>query len=170
MKRSRFWMVSLAGILLSGCASDYAFRSQVPEQMRTVAVPTFRNGSTLTEIGPVATQQLLREFQREGTFKICSAGTAAVEVQGEILSVSFDSTTYNRRSGLRGSGGFLTMAAKISVIDKREGRVLVNDRAYTARVTLASSQDWDTALRDASGRVSDELARQIVDDILNLKW
>ena len=60
-----------AGLLLTcGCAS-YKFRSSVPEELRTMAVPVFENASGYPEIDAVVTQYVLREFQREGTFKIC---------------------------------------------------------------------------------------------------
>lgn len=160
----------LAAGVLAGCATDYSWRSSVPDEMRTIAVPTFRNESEITELGPVTTRQVLREFQREATFKIAPTGSAAVEVQGVVKSASLSANIYNRRSGLRMSAGEFVMEAEISVIDKVHGRILVNNKSYTARTTLSAGQDYDTAQRDASGRLADDLARQVVDDVLKLKW
>ena len=155
---------------LTGCATDYSWRSSVPEDARTVAVPTFRNESEVSEVGALASRQLLREFQREGTFKIRSAGDAALEVQGVIKSVSPMQSAYNRCAGGRVVAYDLNATAEISVIDKRRGKVLVDNRRYVANTTLTAGQDRTTAIRDASGRLMDDLARQVVDDILNLKW
>ena len=160
----------LGALCLVGCATDYSWRPSVPEEVRTVSVPTFRNESNVSEFGAVATRQLLREFQREGTFKIRTAGDSAIEIQGVIKSVSPAIAASDRRSGGRIAGYDVSATAEISVIDKRRGKVLVDNRRYAANATFTAGQDRTTAIRDASGRLMDDLARQVVDDILNLKW
>ena len=160
--------VALA-VVFAGCKSGYSWRPQVSEQMRTVSVPTFRNETEVQELGSVMTRQTLREFQREGTFAIRRAGDAALEVQGVVKSAGSASGGYDRRSGLRLSSYDFTAVVEVSVIDKRNGRVLVDNRKYRASTTFTAGQDLATARRDASGRLADDLARQVVDDVLNLK-
>ena len=157
-------------MLFTGCGTSYSWRPKVPDGMRTVTVPTFRNESGLNEFGAVAARQVLREFQREGTFSIRRADEAALEIQGIVKSVKAGETAYNRRTYGRLYSGEVEAQVEVSVIDKREGRVLVDNRLYRARTTLVIGQDSVTAERDASGRLADELARQVVDDMLNLKW
>ena len=169
MKMSFHFACGALALLLSGCAS-YSWTSQVPERLRTVAVPTMRNESSVTEIGSVMTRQLLREFQREGTFSIRRGDDAALEVQGVVKSVSDAATGYSRRSGLRTVSYDVTAVVEVSVVDKVNGRVLVDNRPYRARTTVSAAQDLLSANRDASGRLADDLSRQVVDDILNLKW
>ena len=163
---SLFVLLCVAG----GCATNYRWRSSVPEEMRTVTVPTFRNESNVSEIGAVASRQILREFQREGTFKVRMNDDAAIEVQGVIKSVSPMMSAYNRRTGGRVAGYDVSAVVEISVIDRRSHKVLVDNRKYTARAVFTAGQDRTTAVRDASGRLMDNLAQQVVDDILNLKW
>ena len=163
------WLLAVSAAVC-GCSSSYSWRSSVPEEVRTVSVPTFRNESNVSEFGAVATRQLLREFQREGTFRIRTAGDAAIEIQGVIKSVSPTLTAYDRRSGGRIAGYDVSATAEISVIDKRSRKVLVDNRRYVARATFTAGQDKTTAVRDASGRLADDLAQQVVDDLLNLKW
>lgn len=158
------------GLLSCGCGTDYCWRSSVPEDVRTVSVPTFRNESDVMELGAVATRQLLREFQREGTFKIRSVGDAALEVQGVVRSASSGVSAYDRRSGGRVMALTLSADVAVSVVDKRNGRVLIDNRVYRPQVGYTSGQDITTAQRDASGRLAEDLARQVVDDVLNLKW
>lgn len=159
----------LAVVLTSGCGTDYSWRSSVPENARTVAVPTFRNESEVSEIGAVAARQLLREFQREGTFKIRRVGDAALEVQGVVKSVQSETSAYNRRSGHRMSTYDLRATVEVSVIDKRNQKVVIDNRMYTAETGMTAGQDLTTARRDASGRLMDDLSRQVVDDVLKLK-
>lgn len=154
--------------LAAGCAG-YSWRSSVPAEMRTVQVPVFRDHSGLTETGPVVTRQILREFQREGTFRICSDG-AALEVQGVVLSAAASGVNANYKTGSRNHGGDLVLKAKVSVIDKRGGRVLVDNREYQGSAPFSAQQDNTTAFRDAAGRAADALAQRVVDDVLNLGY
>ena len=168
--RWRFLPTALAALTLLGCGTVYSWRPAVPADRRTVAVPTFRNSAKLPGFGSVMARQLAREFQREGTFSIRRADEAALEIQGIVKSVKAGETTYNRRTYGRLHSGEVEAQVEVSVIDKREGRVLVDNRLYRARTTLVIGQDIVTAERDASGRLADALARQVVDDMLNLKW
>lgn len=160
----------LAGIALCGCGTNYSWRPAVPCGMRTVAVPTFRNESDLQEIGAVAARQVLREFQREGTFKVVMQGDAALEIQGVVVSVSPGLVSYSRRTAQRLASYEATACATVTFVDKRRGKVLVDNRPYTAIATYMAGQDSTTALRDVSGRLMDDLARQVVDDALNLDF
>ena len=135
-----------------------------------MSVPTFRNESEVVELGAIASRQILREFQREGTFKIRATGDAAVEIQGVIKSAISDVNAYDRRSGMRLSAYRMTSVAEVSVIDKRSRKVMINNRKYTATADFTSGQDLTTSGRAASGRLMEDLARQVVDDVLNLKW
>jgi hypothetical protein len=157
-------------VLVQGCASDYSWRTTVPDDMRTVAVPTFRNESEVQELGPLMSGQLAREFQREGTFKLRREGDAALEIQGVVKSAGSGIATYDRRSGMRVTSHEMVAKVVVSVIDKRNGKVLVDNRPYSATASFAAIQDISTAQRDASGRVAEDLAAQVVDDVLNLKW
>jgi len=167
---SACFLVLVASVLMSGCGTSYSWRSNVPADKRAVFVPTFRNESDLQELGAVCTRQVRREFQREGTFKLCSDEDAALEVQGIVKSVSAGGVAYSRRTYGRQHASEMTAVVEVSVIDKRGERVLVDGRVYNAKTTLMSGQDITTAERDASGRLADDLSRQVIDDVLNLKW
>lgn len=162
--------VALALLALAGCGTAYSWRGAVPAEMRRVVVPTFRNESDVPELGAIAARQLAREFQREGTFALAAGEDAALEIQGVIKDARGGTLAYDRRSGLRLSAHEMMAVAEVSVIDRRRGKVLVDNRIYQANATFTAGQDETTAKRDASGRVLEDLARQIVDDVLNLKW
>lgn len=164
------WAVVLSAILFSGCASSYAWKSRVPKSVRSVYVASFRNESSLAELGAISTRQILREFQREGTFKLAAEGEAALEIQGSVTGVSSGKVVYNRRMLMRFTAHPLQMTAIVSVIDKNNGAVLVDNKEYSVEVPMVAYHDETTAERDASGRLADELARVVVDDVLNLKW
>ena len=162
--RLAIWLLLVAALPLAGCRS-YTWRSQVPERMRTVAVPTFRNESDVTELGAVAAGQVAREFQREGTFALRRAGESAIEIQGVIEKAMSSGRAYRRNTDMRNNEFTFTAQAKVSVIDKVHSKVLIDNRVYRAETTYVANQDALTGERNASGRLAEDLARQIVDDV-----
>jgi len=168
---SRLFVLVLTAGLLFGCGSTYGWRrTTVPTDVRMVYVPTFRNESATPELGAIAARQLLREFQREGTFKIASEDDAAIEIQGVIKDAGAGVVARDRRSGSRKASYSLDAMAEISVIDKRSRKVLIDNRKFSATATFTAGGDMATAKRDASGRLAEDLARQVVDCVLGIKW
>ncbi|MBP5791007.1 MAG: hypothetical protein J6W80_01955 [Kiritimatiellae bacterium] len=155
--------------ILAGCAA-YSWRPTVPAGLRTVAVPTMRNESDVTELGNLATREILREFQREGTMKIASVGDAAIEIQGIALSAQAGVSSYSRSTSWRNLEYTFDGEFEISVVDKRNGKVLIEAKRYKAHTTFLSSTDILTAKRDAAGRLAEDLARQVVDDVLSYPY
>lgn len=156
--------------LSAGC-STYKWTSDVPRDKRAVFVSVFRNESDVTELGNAVTRQTLREFQREGTFRLAAPGDCALEIQGTVSSTSTARIlSTNRENSTRRKERRFSAVAVVSFIDKKTGKVLVNNRKYTGRTSFLSDRDVLTAERDASGRIAEDIARQIVDDALTLKW
>ena len=165
----RILLIAFSAFVLAGC-SGYRWTSSVPADMRTVCVPTFRNETDVVELGAVTTRQLLREFQREGTFKLAASDDAAVEVQGVLKTATAALVRFKRSMAMRAYEQRLVVRAEVSVIDRRNGKVVVDNRPYVAETTYFSDTDIATARRDASARAADDLARQIVDDIVSYRW
>ena len=153
----------------AGCSS-YRWTSSVPEELRTVAVPVFENRTSSAELGPIVTQYVLREFQREGTFSLRRSGNSALEVQGVIVKASRDPAAFNRGYGSRASEYRYTVTAEVSLINKDTGKVLLNNRRYVAETTFLTRGDLLTTQRDAAARIAQEFARQIVDDVTGFPY
>lgn len=158
---------ALLSFAVCGCA-NYSWRPSLPESMRTVSVPTFRNESSVTGLGSAITTQTLREFQREGTFKITPVGESAIEIQGVVKDADSHAVAYARKTGERNREYRLHAVAIVSIIDKKSGKVLVDNRKYSATTSFLAGDDILTGERDATGRLAEEFSRQIVDDALAL--
>ena len=165
----RFFPIAAALALFAGCSS-YTWTSPVPKDMRTVSVPTFRNETDVVELGAIAARQTLREFQREGTFRIASADDAAIEVQAVLKTANARMLNYKRGQSMRAYEFRYSLVADVSLVDRRNGKVLVDNRQYRAETTFFSDTDIVTTRRDAAGRLAEALARQIVDDVVGYKW
>ena len=158
--------LAVAAILVqAGCAS-YSFRSNVPEELRTIAVPVFENDSGFPELDAVVTQYVLREFQREGTFKLARYENASVRLTGKLVSSRHESFTYDRNYNSRASEYRYTVTVRISLWEAGSGKMLINNQPISAQTTFLTQGDMLTGLQDAYPRVAKELSRKIVDTVL----
>lgn len=161
--------LAAAAACAGGCAK-LTWRGAAPEDMRTVAVPVFRNEGDATGLGSAVARETLREVQREGTFKIASIDDAAVEIRGSVENEPSSTVAYERRTGARNREHRFAATATVSFIDRRAGRVLVENRKYRAETTFAANDDVLTGERNAAGRLAADFARQIVDDLAALDF
>lgn len=156
-------------LALCGCA-NYSWTSHVPDELRTIAVPVFENRTMSAELGPIVSQYVLREFQREGTFSIRRSGASSIEVQGSIVKAERRPVSYDRAYGSRADEYRYLVTAEVSVINKDAGRVLQTSRRYTGETTFLVQGDLLTAQRNAAQRIAQDLARQIVDDVVSFPY
>ena len=155
--------------LASGCAS-YTWGTSVPEEYRTVAVPVFENLTEVSELGPIVTQYTLREFQREGTFKVARPGDAAIEVQGALRKMIRGGIAYDRGFDMRATEYRYVVIADVTYVDKRNGKVLLERKGVQAETTFLTQNDLLTGQKNASARIAQDLARQIVNDAVALPF
>ncbi|MFA7171996.1 MAG: LPS assembly lipoprotein LptE [Kiritimatiellia bacterium] len=166
--RNQFHCITLtlsALLILAGCAS-YRFTSKVPTELRTIAVPVFENESDFPELDAIVTQYTLREFQREGTFKIKNTESAAYKLIGCVTRANPGALGYNRNYNSRTSEYHHTVVVKISLVERSTGKILINDMPVWARTSFLTQDDMLTGMQNASPRVARELAQGIVDTVL----
>ena len=171
MMKTTVLAISLCALaFVSGC-TGYSWGTNVPEEYRTVAVPVFENLTQISELGQITTQYTLREFQREGTFKLArSPSDAAIEVQGVLKRAMRGGIAYDRGSGMRATEYRYVVSADVSFVDKRNGKVLKESRGIKAETTFLTQNDLLTGQKNAAARIANDLARQIVNEALALKF
>lgn len=153
---------------LTGCQA-YSWRTRVPAEYRAVAVPTFRNETTVPTVGSMLTRQVRRELQREGSFRL-EESEASVEVQGTVTAVNNRGESSRRTYYSRLITGSVLLTAKISVVDRVRGKVVIDNRNYQVESPYADSTDMVAARDLAIERAADDLARMIVDDLTLFNW
>lgn len=156
---------AIALLFSAGCTS-YRFRSSVPNELRTLAVPVFENDSGFPEIDAVVTQYVLREFEREGTFKISAVDHASLKLLGKLERTSLQALNYDRNYRSRTSEYRYTLTAKITLVERATGKLLIDDLPIKANTTFLTHGDMQTGMQDAQSRIAKELARAITDAVL----
>ena len=168
--RSALFSFAVAGLaMFSGCAG-YTWGVSVPEGFRTVSVPVFENLTSVSELGPIVTQYTLREFQREGSFRIARSGDAAIEVQCVLRQMDRDGVAYDRGRGMRASEYRYTITADVSFVDKKNGKVLLERKGVKGETTFLTQDDLLTGQKNAAFRIASDIARQIVNDAVSLRF
>ncbi|MBO5940069.1 MAG: hypothetical protein J6R18_02590 [Kiritimatiellae bacterium] len=160
-------IMAAMAVFVSGCA-NYKWGTSVPEEYRKVAVPVFENLTEVSELGPVVAQYTLREFQREGSYRIVKPEDAAIEIQGVLRSFTRDGIAYDRSRGMRASEYRYVVMADVSFIDKRTGKILLERNGIKGETTFLTYDDLLTGQKNAAFRIASDISRQIVNEALSL--
>lgn len=164
-RSSNLIIMTLALLLAAGC-SNYRLNSPVPEELRTIAVPVFENASGFPEIDAVVTQEVLREFQREGTLKLARLDNASLKLLGKLENSKTEPINYDRNFGSRTSEYRFELTARITLVERGSGRLLIDDLPIKANTSFLTRGDMLTGLQDAQPRVARDLAHAIADAVL----
>ena len=161
---------TLAALALAAGCAGYTWGTSVPEEYRMVAVPVFENLTQVSELGPLVAQQTLREFQREGTFKVARSEDAAIEVQGVLRKMDREGVSYDRGRGMRATEYHYEILAEVTYVDKRNGKVLLERKGIKAETTFLTQNDQLTGQKNAATRIAQDIAVQVVNEALALPF
>jgi len=162
------WFALLVGT--TGCGYHTAGHSvQLPENVKTVAVPAFVNLTTTYRIEQALTASVVHEFTTRTHYHILNdAGeTADATLRGTVLSTSSTPLTYNSVTG-QAASVLVVVSMKVSLTD-RQGKVLYQNPAYLFREQYEVSQDLASFFEEDSPayrRLSQDFARTLVSNIL----
>ena len=76
----------------------------------------------------------------------------------------------DRMNTSRGGEYVMKAVVEVSLVDKKSGKILIDARNYASRATVLADFDLVSAERDASGRLAEQIAQQVVDDMLHRDW
>jgi len=162
------WLVLLA--TSTGCGYHTAGHAvQLPENVKTIAVPAFVNETSTYRIEQMLTSSVVREFTTRTHYHILnSPGEAAdATLRGTVLSTSASPLTYNSTTG-QAASVLVVVSMKVALTD-RQGRVLYQNPSYLFREQYEVSQDLASFFEEDSPafrRLSQDFARTLVSNIL----
>jgi len=156
--------------LLAGCGYHTAGRaSHLPANIRTIAIPGFKNLTQTYRIEQLLTGEVVREFISRTKFQVVNkaSDTSDATLVGTVVSAQAAPLTYDANTG-RASSAVVTVTMRVSLTD-HTGRVLFENPNYTFREQyqvsreIASFFDEETP---ALQRMSRDFAHTLVSDIL----
>jgi len=167
MKRAPLAMLAL--LFGAGCGYHTAGHAvQLPENVKSIAVPAFKNETLTYRIGQSLTSSVVREFTTRTHYRIVSdADGADAVLRGTVLSTVASPLTYDTSSG-RAASVLVVVSMRVALTD-RNGKVLYQNPAYLFREQYEVSQDLQSFFEEDSPafrRLSEDFARTLVSNIL----
>lgn len=133
----------LAAILLAGCG--YSTRGSLPDHIKTVAVPIFKNRTLEPGVESAITSGVVNAFSSGGRVKVVPLEAAAV-LQGEVVGYSLDGLSFDTNANVRAYR--LRLVLNVEFRDVRRSAMLWRQEG------LSETSDFQVA-----GQVSDTIAR-----------
>ncbi len=170
--RAREWAGLLAVTLLFQAACGYhtaGHAVQLPESVKTIAVPSFKNETPTYRIEQMLTASVVREFTTRTRYHIVNdtGDDADATLRGTVLSTAASPLTYDTASG-RAASVLVVVSMRVILTD-RSGKVLYQNPAYLFREQYEVSQDLTTFFEEDSPafrRLSQDFARTLVSNVL----
>ncbi|PYX49429.1 MAG: hypothetical protein DMG79_08725 [Acidobacteria bacterium] len=173
MKALAALLLALAGVLFSlnvACGYHTAGHAvQLPENVRTIAIPAFKNETLTYRIEQMLTASVVREFTTRTRYRIVNdAGEDADAIlRGTVLSTTTSPLAYDTSTG-RAASILVVVSMKVTLTG-RDGKVLYQNPAYLFREQYEVSQDLKSFFEEDSPafrRLSQDFARTLVSNIL----
>jgi outer membrane lipopolysaccharide assembly protein LptE/RlpB len=176
-RKSASNLLSLLAVLLLGAGCGYhtvGHSVQLPANVKTIAIPTFKNETNTYRIEQMLTASVVREFTTRTHYHILNGSNendaseaADATLRGTVLSTSASPLTYNSATG-QAASVLIVVSMNVSLSD-RQGKVIYQNPSYLFREQYEVSQDLASFFEEDSPafrRLSQDFARTLVSNIL----
>jgi outer membrane lipopolysaccharide assembly protein LptE/RlpB len=136
--------LALASLLLAGCG--YSTRGNLPEHIKTVAVPIFKNRTLEPGVDTAITSGVVNAFSSGGRVRVVPLEEADAILEGEVVAYSLDGLAFDRSANVRAYR--LRLVLNVEFRDVRRSALLWRQEG------LQETSDFQVA-----GSVSDTVAR-----------
>src|ERR1700739_4462573 len=113
-------VLALLAILASaGCGYHTAgHAAQLPENVKTIAIPAFKNETLTYRIEQMLTASVVREFTTRTRYRIISdSADADATLHGTVLSTAASPLTYDTATG-RAASVLVVVSMKVELVDR----------------------------------------------------
>lgn len=159
-----------ATLVFSGCGYHIAGKADtLPETIKTIAIPTFANGTTEYKIEQYLTQAVAHEFIARTRYRVVDREEEAdALLQGSVVNFFVFPVIFDPQSGRATAINILTQV-QISLWDRQTGKQLYANPNFEARERYEVTTDPEAYLEERQAalvRSSQAAARSLVSAIL----
>lgn len=163
----RVILAAAAALVVSSCAGYRmgADRPAIMEGVQTIAVPVFRNDSTIPRSAVLITNRVVSQFQVDGTYRVVDASRADAIVRGTIRPVKRYQLRSDKLNTLRTFEQEKRLILDYSV-ETRSGAVLVTgtvEGVTSAFLNNNFQRSEYQALDDAAARLAEDLVSRLTE-------
>ena len=138
--------LALAAMIVAGCG--YSTRGNLPDHIKTVAVPMFKNRTLEPGVESAVTSGVVNAFSSGGRVRVVPLDDADAILQGEVVGYSFEGLTFDRNANVR--------AYRLRIVLNVEFRDVKRSEMLWRQEGLSETSDFQT-----DGQVSDTVARNL---------
>jgi outer membrane lipopolysaccharide assembly protein LptE/RlpB len=136
VSRKNLFFFSILCLILSGCGYTLVGQGNLPDHIKTIAIPTFENKTLEEGVEEIITQAVIEEFVQGGKVRLVSEENADAVLRGTVRSYkSDDVASYDENNDV--SSYKLKIAVDIEITD------MVNDKIIWQTEGLTEDEDFD---------------------------
>jgi outer membrane lipopolysaccharide assembly protein LptE/RlpB len=123
--RARAFGLALIAIGLSGCG--YSFRGNLPDHIKTVAVPVFANRTSEPAVETLLTSAVIAAFASNGRLRVVKPEDADAILDGEVIGYKVESIAYDNQANVRQYRLEVTMNLRLR--DVRQAGIVFEEKS-----------------------------------------
>ena len=155
--------VVVLGAALASAGCGYSLRGNLPDHIKTVAVPVFQNRTAVPAVENFLTNAVINAFATNGRLRVTSVEGADSVLDGEITNYSLQSIAYDAAANIRKFR--LTVTLNLRFRDVRRNEMLFQRTGFADRADFAvpgTVAETITASEGALQQAATEIGRSVV--------
>ena len=148
------WLVALC-LAASGCG--YSFRSQLPEHLKTIYIPTLNNETSEFQLTQNLTDQLTREFLNRSSLRPGTEDTADAELKGTITGFSERAVNFESGSEVTVFTRQVVITLDVQLVDRVENKVMWSNPNLSEFGEFSDSEGRELGMERAVVKLAEEI-------------
>ena len=174
MSRSIIWLLNLAvvgcALLLAGCAGyTLGPTNGLPAGERSVQIVPFMNQTLEPRLTDEVTQQMRKQLQRNGTFRLATHDDGDIVINGVINKYERHELSFSRNDTLTAKDYRIIITAQVTARERGTGNILL-DQPVTGYTMIRVGSDIVSSERQGLPLLAADLARNITDLLADGKF
>jgi len=153
--------LALLAVGLTGCG--YSFRGNLPDHIKTVAVPVFTNKTAEPAVETLLTSAVVEAFASNGRLRVVKPEEADAILDGEVVGYSVQSIAFDNQANVRQYRLMVTMNLRLR--DVRRSSILFEQQSLREKADFLVQGAVSQTIGVEEGAVrsaATEIARSIV--------
>jgi hypothetical protein len=134
-----------------------------------VEIRPFANQTLEPRLTEPVTQQLRKQLQQDGTYRLATSGEADVVLTGAILKYNREPLSFQPKDVIATRDYLVYVVAHVRAVETGSGKVWF-DRDIQGRTTIRNVPDLGSAERQAAPLVAENLAQNIRSLLVDGSW
>lgn len=161
MSRGARAALGLAVVVLAGCG--YSLKGNLPDRIKTVAVPVFANHTQEPAIENFLTRAVIEAFATNGRLRVVTPEEADAILEGDVIGYQIESVAFDSRANVRQYR--LTVTMNLKLRDVRRNIVLFEEKGFREKAdfqVLGAVSQTISREETAQRLAATDIARSIV--------